>query len=65
MTLINGARCGTPDAAFTYLWSRGFRKSGKAPTPNRYAGTCFACGYPVPAGAGCIDKSGDRWVVYC
>ena len=37
-------------------------------TPNRYPGTCLACGKTVPAGAGTLErKSGRRrgWQVRC
>lgn len=32
--------------------------------PNRYSGTCAACGGSVPAYSGTISKTGGRWVVW-
>lgn len=32
--------------------------------PNRYSGTCAACGGSVPAYSGTISKAGGRWVVW-
>ena len=31
--------------------------------PNRYPGTCAACGGPVPAGAGFVRRVNGRWIV--
>lgn len=32
---------------------------------NRYSGICNDCRQPVPAGAGILERSGRRWVVWC
>lgn len=59
-------RCGAPDALMRTRISVMPRKSdGGRRARNRYDADCEMCGARVLANAGCVEKSNDRWVVFC
>lgn len=56
--------CGDPNWR-TFKLSETATKKGRQRARNRHAGRCTWCGRWVEAGAGALDKSGGRWVVFC
>lgn len=66
-TTPTGPRCGAPGSSTRFRLSGVPKKDGGGRrAPNRYAGTCVACGHRVATGAGCVSKGTDgRWVIFC